>query len=139
MLKRSILLSAMCGLLLSVLLIFLILLPRIEMIWWLVVGIGSVIVVFALLLKNKSFKQALMRTLFMFVFSIVSMRFFDVIGVFEWLAHLLNITISTADDPAAGLGAVFFLIVLLFESIIISIILLIRSIISRRKKDGSVS
>ena len=104
--------------------------------------LGSIIVAIVILFRNYSFKHAILRTILMFMCCFVAIRLFAVTGIVEFIENtLLHIHIqeNDANDRAAGTAMGGYLWILFRESIIINVILLVRSLIKRRKGDGSLS
>lgn len=138
MMKRSVLSSVLGGIVLGMLLVFTSIQPFIETdILLPSIIFGSIIVAIVILYRNYSFKHAILRTILMFMCCFVAIRLFAVTGIVKFLGNALHIQESEANNRAAGIGMMCFLVILLGESIIINGIQLARSLI-KRTGNGSV-
>ncbi len=137
MMNRSVLSSVLGGIILGMLLVFASIQPFIETdILLLLIVLGSIIVAIVILYRNYSFKHTILRTIFMFMCCFVAIRLFAVAGIVEFLGNILHIQESEANNRAAGVGMMYFLVILLGESIIINGIQLARFLIKRKTTDG---
>ena len=92
---------------------------------------GSIFVAIVILYRNYSFKHAILRTILLFMCCFVAIRLFAVTGIVEFLNNMVHIQEREANNRAAGLGMMFCLMPLLFESVVINAILLIFPLIKR--------
>ena len=74
----------------------------------------------------------------MFMSCFIAMRLFAITGIVEFFDNTLHIQESDANNRAAGIVMMYFLVILLGESVIINGIQLVRSLIKRRTGDGSL-
>ena len=134
----SVLTSVLGGIVLGILLLLVSIQPFIETdILLPSIIFGSIIVAIVILYRNYSFKHAILHTILIFMCCFVAIRLFAVTGIVEFLNTILHVQENEANDRAAGLGMVFFLVILLGESIIINGIQLVRSLIKRKKHEES--
>lgn len=98
---------------------------------------GSIIVAIVILYRNYSFKHAILRTILMFMSCFIAIRLFAIAGIVEFFDNTLHIHESDANNRAAGMVMICFLVFLLGESAIINGIQLARSLIKQSTGDGS--
>ena len=137
--KTSVLYGALGGMILSLPFIFISFLPHLEMQVLLMplIILSGIVVATVLLYKNHSFKHTLLRALLLFICCIATTRLLANIGIIKMISDVLQIQEIEADDRAAGIGMMLFLITLFLESIIISAIQLTKRR-NRNTGDGSV-
>lgn len=140
--KRTVLCGALGGVALCFPLSFVSFLPylsieNMETMLGALIGFGGIAVAAVLLYKNRSFKHAVLRTVIMFACCIIVFRLFAITGMIQTISNILRTQENAANDRVAGLGMVFFLIPLFYESVIISGILLIRTWIKRRNSSAT--
>lgn len=139
MMNRSVLSGMLGGVVLGMLLVITSIQPFIEAdILLPLIIFGSTIVAIVILYRNYSFKHAILRTILMFMSCFIAMRLFAITGIVEFFDNTLHIQESDANNRAAGIVMMYFLVILLGESVIINGIQLVRSLIKRRTGDGSL-
>ena len=99
--------------------------------FFLFVGLGVFVSLLTLAYKYSGVKQSIMRTVFMFISCFVTVRFFAVFGLVRAVNCFFNIVENESNNRAAGVGMIYFLTVVLFACVIVTILL---SIISHIKK-----
>ena len=139
MMNRSVLSGMLGGVVLGMLLVITSIQPFIEAdILLPLIIFGSTIVAIVILYRNYSFKHAILRTILMFMSCFIAIRLFAITGIVEFFDNTLHIQESDANNRAAGIVMMYFLVILLGESVIINGIQLVRSSIKRCTGDGSL-
>ena len=137
---RNILTGLIGGLLLSLPIIYVSYFPylefqKVEIHFIISIFISCLIVAFALLYKNNLFKYALARMTVMVICCYAFIRFLAITGVLEKISNFLLIQENEANSRVSGLGIFFLLIPILFESIVIGIVLLLREKFWKKSSD----
>ena len=87
------------------------------------------------LLKNRSFRYALLRETLMFLFCFIILMLFSFFGVFEFIYSFLHISSTQYDNLAVGIPPAIMAVTVFIECTVINVVLIVRILIKRKKEE----